>query len=538
MKRFLVFLFAILSIQQLLAQGGSILYPELTGQALIDQLRADYKPSHVLSYDDARDTMFAVIDNQNGDVSCVYSGYTISIDPQADPSTDAYNKDMNTEHTWPQSKGADSGNAKSDLHHLFPCRAPVNSSRGNDPYAEINDSATDTWWRLDYSQSTIPTSVIDEYSEKDNSGYFEPREDHKGNAARAVFYWYTMYKEQADTNFFNIQKETLRQWNLQDDVDQAELDRTALVANYQDGRENPFVLDTTLVRRAYFTGSSGSGGGDTTATGTAGDIIITEIMQNPSAVYDSDGEWFEIYNTTAEDIDINGWYIKDNDTDSHHISNGGPLLVPAHSYFVLGRNANSSTNGGVTVDYEYSGVDLANSADEIVLYASDGTTEIDRIEYDGGPNWPDPNGASMYFTGQATDDNNAAANWDVSALAWDGSAGDAGSPGYGDIVAGVIGITQIVPKGFSLEQNYPNPFNPATQIEYTIGMPSASSQQQVRLIVYNALGQTVAELVHTKQQAGRYSVTFDGSGLASGVYFYRLLVGNHFSQMRKMVLLR
>ncbi len=534
MKRILFFVFIILLMQQLFAQGGSILYPDLTGQELIDQLRADYKPNHVLSYDNARDTMFAKIDNHGGNVTGVYSGYTISINPQADPSTDAYNQDMNTEHTWPQSMGADAGNAKSDLHHLYPVRAQVNSSRSNDPYGEINDSATDTWWRLDYSQSNVPTSFIDEYSEKDNTGYFEPREDHKGNAARSVFYWYTMYKEQADTNFFNIQKETLRQWNLQDEVDQAELDRSALIATYQDGKENPFVLDTTLVRRAYFTGSSGSGGGsDTTSTGTAGDIIITEIMQNPSAVYDSDGEWFEVYNTTSADIDINGWYIKDNDTDSHHISNGGPLLVPAHGYFVLGRNANSATNGGVAVDYEYSGVDLANGADEIVLFASDGTTEIDRVEYDGGPNWPDPSSASMYFTGQAADDNNTAANWDVSALAWDGSAGDAGSPGYGDIVAGAIGSNPTAPTQFSLGQNYPNPFNPTTRIKYQL-----AKQGNVQLIVYNTLGQKVAVPLNARQNPGTYTIVFDGSKLASGVYFYQLAIENHLSQMRKMILLR
>ncbi len=534
MKRILLLVFVLIYIQQLAAQGGSILYPDLTGQALIDQLRADYKPGHVLSYDNARDTMFAVIDNHNGNVTGVYSGYTISIDPNADPSTDAYNQDMNTEHTWPQSKGADSGNAKSDLHHLYPARAQVNSSRSNNPYADINDNATDTWWRLDYSQSYIPTSFIDEYSETDNAGYFEPREDHKGNAARSVFYWYTMYKEQADTGFFNIQKETLRRWNLQDVVDQAELDRSALVATYQDGKENPFVLDTTLVRRAYFTGSSGSGGGgDTSATGNAGDIIITEIMQNPSAVYDSDGEWFEIYNTTSEDIDINGWYIKDNDTDSHQISNGGPLLVPAHSYFVLSRNANSATNGGVSVDYEYSGVDLANGADEIILFSSDGTTEIDRVEYDGGPNWPDPNGASMYFTGQSTDNNNAAANWDVSALQWDGSAGDAGSPGYGDIVAGGIGKTRPVPLQVSLEQNYPNPFNPSTNIKYQL-----PKQANVRIVVFNALGQKVRTLVNERQEAGEYTLTFDASDLAGGIYYYCIQTGNRFTQVKKMLLLK
>lgn len=528
MKNLLIFS-VLLLVGQLSAQQ---LYPDLSGQALIDQLRTDYKPATVLSYDTARDTMFAKIDNHNGYVTCVYSGYTISIDPAADPSTDAYNKDMNTEHTWPQSMGADQGNARSDLHHLYPCRAEVNSSRGNDPFAEINDNSTDTWWRNDYSQTTIPTQWIDEFSEKDNNGYFEPREDHKGNAARSIFYFYTMYKEQSDTNFFNGMKETLRQWNLQDAPDQAELDRSALVATYQNGKENPFVLDTTLVRRAYFTGSSGSsGGGDTTATAAPGDIMITEIMQNPSAVYDSDGEWFEIFNTTAGDIDINGWYLRDADTDAHQIVNGSPLLVPAGGYLVLGRNADFATNGGVTVAYQYSGMDLANGADELILVAADNSTEIDRVEYDGGPNWPDPTGASMYFAGSAGQDNNLYSNWQVSTLPWSGGAGDLGTPGYGDVAAAINDRPAGVAQSY-LYQNVPNPFNPVTVIRYRLARGGYTT-----LTLFDARGRKISTLVARQDNAGLHSYRFKAENLASGVYYYQLVSGS-FRQTGKMILLK
>jgi len=506
------------------------LYPELSGQELINQLRADYKPVSVLGYDTARDKMFGEIDNDNDYVSCVYTGYTIYINPSADPSTDAFFQDMNTEHTWPQSMGADVGNANSDLHHLYPTRMHVNSSRGNNPFKDIIDSATDTWWRIDYSQSNIPASSIDEYSEKDNSGYFEPREDHKGNVARSMFYFYTMYKEQSDTNFFNGQIEILRHWNLLDDVDQDELDRSQKVALFQSNKENPFVLDTTLVRRAYFSRSS-SEGGDTTVTGNSGDLIITEIMQNPSVVNDSDGEWFEIYNTTETAIDLNGWYIKDNDTDEHYITYGGALSIEAHSYLVLGRNANTATNGNVQIAYQYSGVDLANGADEIVLVAADGVTEITRVEYDGGPSWPDPTGASMYFTGQAKDATNDHTNWDISQLPWGGSTGDTGSPGSGDIISGISKVTQMIPANFML-QNYPNPFNPTTAISYRF-----SAISEVSLIVYNTLGQKVRTLVNQSQEAGMHTVTFDASELANGVYFYKLSTGS-FVQVRKMVLMK
>jgi len=82
-----------------------------------------------------------------------------------------------------------------------------------------------------------------------------------------------------------------------------------------------------------------------------GDVIINEIMQNPNAVTDANGEWFELYNTTGADIDINGWTIADFGIDSHLINNSGPLYIPAGGYLVLGSNNDSITNGGVDVAY-------------------------------------------------------------------------------------------------------------------------------------------------------------------------------------------
>ena len=111
------------------------------------------------------------------------------------------------------------------------------------------------------------------------------------------------------------------------------------------------------------------------------DILINEIMQNPSAVSDSDGEWFEVRNSTSSGIDIDGWTILDNDFDLHVINNGGPLPVPAGGYLVLGNNADFATNGGVNVDYQYSGVTLANSSDEKIhdFEAQEGTLLLSAL---------------------------------------------------------------------------------------------------------------------------------------------------------------
>ena len=89
-----------------------------------------------------------------------------------------------------------------------------------------------------------------------------------------------------------------------------------------------------------------------------------------------------------------------------------------------------------------------------------------------------------------------------------------------------------VPEAFALRQNYPNPFNPATTITYDVAEPS-----DVRVLVHDLLGKAVAVLVDEHHAAGRYEVTFDASGLASGAYLYTLRAGD-FTQTRRLVLLK
>jgi predicted extracellular nuclease len=167
-------------------------------------------------------------------------------------------------------------------------------------------------------------------------------------------------------------------------------------------------------------------GGTRAYAASPGDVVINEIIQNPAAVADSAGEWFELFNPTSADIDINGWTIADNDIDSHVIDNGGPLIIPAGGYLVLGNNTDTETNGGAPVAYSYgSSWFLANGADEVILTDAIGI-EIDRVEYDGGPIFPDPTGASMALIDPALD-NNVGANWCTASTPF--GAGDLGTPG-------------------------------------------------------------------------------------------------------------
>lgn len=89
-----------------------------------------------------------------------------------------------------------------------------------------------------------------------------------------------------------------------------------------------------------------------------------------------------------------------------------------------------------------------------------------------------------------------------------------------------------VPSNYTLSQNYPNPFNPSTQIKFTI-----PEKTQVKLEVYNLIGQKVAELVNGELNAGEYNITFNASGLSSGIYLYKLQAGN-FSSVKKMILMK
>ena len=127
---------------------------------------------------------------------------------------------------------------------------------------------------------------------------------------------------------------------------------------------------------------------------------------------------------------------------------------------------------------------------------------------------------------------------EVSSLLVDGGGNFYEYSGYNFTLAYKLVETEVAsdignaPATCSLSQNYPNPFNPITTIKYEL--PASS---MVRLSACDMLGREVSVLVNERKDAGVHEVTFDGSNLASGVYFYRLQAGD-FVQSKSFVLLK
>ncbi|MDQ2771708.1 MAG: endonuclease [Bacteroidota bacterium] len=230
----------------------------LSGVALRDWYRTNwYDGKRVeLSYAVARGKMYNYADNYNNLVTCVYSGYQETVPYSATNTSTTVVSRINCEHTVPQSFFNQTVRMRSDMHHLYPTYDTWNNLRGNDPYADIPDATTQTWMRGLVSQATIPTTNIDEWSEDTNT-QFEPREDHKGNVARSIFYFYTMHANQPDlvaTGHNDINTvaniNTLYAWHLADPVDAHEIERNRRVAASQ-GNYNPYIEHPETVATAW-----------------------------------------------------------------------------------------------------------------------------------------------------------------------------------------------------------------------------------------------------------------------------------------------
>lgn len=264
--------------------GQEILFPGTIGDALLDSLVANFKPTGALSYSDARNHMFRTIDNEGDSVRCIYTDHAVYL-PPGEPEPIQFllmnnnPNGINTEHLFPQSQGAENGNARADLHHLRPARVRVNESRGSFPFGEIADVQTEHWYYRSQDLSQPPGAMIDLFSEQIN-GRFEPREGKKGDVARSMMYFMTMYAATANPVFFEEQRAELCAWHYQDPADEAERSRNAQVADFQEGKANPFILDCTVADRTFCQGI------DQCKPSATGSVAAMDLRVFPNPAYD------------------------------------------------------------------------------------------------------------------------------------------------------------------------------------------------------------------------------------------------------------
>ena len=532
--------FITLTIALFLSVGGTLFAQnktiggDLTGEPLKDYLRKNYTPDLTLGYNTARDRMYTILDNRDGMVIGVYTYFEMPVDPSSSsPRADAFDdgNGINAEHLWPQSKGAGSEPMKSDLHHLRSTEVRANQDRGNLRFGTIPENDVDRWYNkssrdetgLIFTTTAPPQAERDQWSKVKLNDRFESKLDTKGDIARSMFYFYTIYRDEADaedSGFFSSMDDALLEWHDVDEVDDDEMLRTETISGWQ-GNVNPFVMDTTLVRRAFF---MEDGGTDPNPDPEYVDVF-TETFGSVSSSTEIADHTFDNKTFT---FDGNGDIRESLPSEGYEEASGEAQVFMnlGNKYFTIG-NVN-------TEDYEQLRLNfgLYSSSDTplIVEYRTDSDGLWTELSYElqqqnaGNWSWIESEESGLPSAGTVairfSKDNGQQYRLDDIRLI--GVVRDATSSEI---------INEIESK-ISLSQNYPNPFNPATSIRYQL-----PESQRVKMSVYDMLGREVSILVNEIKSAGTHSVSWDASGMSSGIYMYSLETES-LRTTRKMTLMK
>lgn len=291
------------------------IFPTQCGSTLLASLLATYGggSNEGMEYDavptgSARDTLYAVM-HYDGTKTCgLYENQCISYSfnrttGSPDPSTTVFTggSGINAEHIWPQSLGADAEPARSDLHNLWPTNAAANSTRSNHPFGDLSNAVVDLWYNANgtstvTSQSSIPADPINWSGYDAGTTTFEPRDFGKGIVARGVAYFRMTYT--GDNTFWGQVDDIAQTWNTAFPVSAFEAQRNVLIASYQNNKLNPFILDPSLLTRAYFVAA-----GDAAACAAALPVEFATVfakIENKNAILswttagESNNDRFEI----------------------------------------------------------------------------------------------------------------------------------------------------------------------------------------------------------------------------------------------------
>jgi uncharacterized protein YdeI (BOF family) len=208
-----------------------------------------------------------------------------------------------------------------------------------------------------------------------------------------------------------------------------------------------------------------------------------------------DGNW---------EIDVSYWW---------NSSNPPPVIVPDPTTVAAVLAAYPGNRGNAVLLNGANTATIPGETDEFVF--EDNSTGQIRVDFQDGAPKP-PLNVTYKLIGIVEDENG---NPEIDVYAW-------------DFPTSVEDIGGTLPLTFEISQNYPNPFNPSTKIRFSI-----PQSEQVVINVFNIQGELVEALVDGVMDAGNYQITFDGSGLASGLYLYRIQAGS-FIETKKMTLMK
>ena len=216
------------------------------GETVREQLRRLYSYHKVYNYNDARKDMYNSADCHNNEMYLVYGGNTY--DWKCGGSTLPSATIINAEHTIPQSFFGKRYPMVSDIHHIFAAPSKLNNVRSNYPFVQMDYSQCAEFCK-DYSCSTDIPSNPDDYSclGKDSNSWM-PIKSGRGQVARAIFYFFTMYDDVQMDQVGDIN--TFKQWNKDfppTDIEKARND----AINKTQGNRNPYIDDFTLVDKAF-----------------------------------------------------------------------------------------------------------------------------------------------------------------------------------------------------------------------------------------------------------------------------------------------
>lgn len=207
------------------------------------------------SFETAKDELYGVVerDPANNTIHCVYSATVVGVVENNGVFRPISDAGVDAEHTWASAASwvgeeyhydRDSSVPGADLHNLYPARRGINQSRGNLPFGNLPDDARELFVGDNGQLSGPNPQPSGSFRDTNAAGatVFEPRTDHRGNVARAMFYMSVRYWMPIPDEM----EADLRVWNTEDPVDDREESRNDVIQNIQNNR-NPFIDDPDLV---------------------------------------------------------------------------------------------------------------------------------------------------------------------------------------------------------------------------------------------------------------------------------------------------